>query len=86
MQKSEQTIRELLDLAEVEVRGSNPWDIQVYDQRFYDRLIRDTTLGLGESYMDGWWDCDALDQFVTRVLKKDLDRKIRQSTVTHSKC
>ncbi|HQP09606.1 MAG TPA: cyclopropane fatty acyl phospholipid synthase, partial [Anaerolineaceae bacterium] len=79
MQKSESTIRELLDLAEVEVGGSNPWDIQVHDQRFYDRIIRDTTLGLGESYMDGWWDCEALDQLITRLLKKDLDQKIRQS-------
>jgi len=79
MQKSESTIRELLDLAEVEIGGSNPWDIQVHDQRFYDRIIRDTTLGLGESYMDGWWDCEALDQLITRLLKKDLDQKIRQS-------
>jgi len=81
MQKSESTTRELLDLAEVEVGGSNPWDIQVHDQRFYDRLIRDTTLGLGESYVDGWWDCEAIDQFITRVLKKDLDQKIRQSPI-----
>lgn len=79
MQKSESTIRELLDLAEVEVGGSNPWDIQVHDQRFYDRIIRDTTLGLGESYMDGWWDCEALDQLIMRLLRKDLDQKIRQS-------
>ncbi len=63
----------------MEVGGSNAWDIQVHDQRFYDRIIRDTTLGLGESYMDGWWDCEALDQLITRLLRKDLDQKIRQS-------
>lgn len=76
MGKSEKFIRELLALAEVEVNGSNPWDIQVHNPDFYDRLVRDTTLGLGESYMEGWWDCAAVDQFITRALKVRLDIKI----------
>ena len=25
------------------------------------------TLGFGESYMDGWWDCDAIDQLIYRA-------------------
>ena len=58
-QNSETIIRHLLDLAQVQVNGSNPWDITVHDPRFYDRVLRETSLGLGESYMDGWWDSEA---------------------------
>ncbi len=34
------------------------------------------SLGLGESYMDGWWDCEQLDQFFFRVLRARLDREV----------
>jgi cyclopropane-fatty-acyl-phospholipid synthase len=34
-------------------------------------------LGLGESYMDGWWDCERLDEFFYRILVSELDRKVK---------
>ena len=34
-------------------------------------------MGLGESYMDGWWDCIALEQLFSKILRARLDRKIR---------
>lgn len=77
--KSEIVVRELLGIAGVQVDGSNPWDIQVHNPRLYDRILRDVELGLGESYMDGWWDCPALDQFIAHVLKARLDTRIRGS-------
>jgi len=76
MSKSETMIRELLDLAEIKINGSHPWDIQVHDDRLYDRVLRDSSLGLGEAYMDGWWDCELVDEFINRVLKARLDEKI----------
>ncbi|MCP8882958.1 cyclopropane fatty acyl phospholipid synthase [Devosia sp. XJ19-1] len=36
-------------------------DLTIHDERLYARLLRDGTLGLGESYMDGWWDAEPLD-------------------------
>lgn len=77
IQKSETIVRELLNLAGIQVNGKNPWDIQVHDQRLYDRVLQEVHLGLGEAYMDGWWDCEALDEFVTRALKADLDVKVK---------
>jgi cyclopropane-fatty-acyl-phospholipid synthase len=74
---SERIVRELFELAEIEVNGSRPWDIQVHDPRLYDRVLQHTTLGLGEAYMDGWWDCKALDQFITRALLADLQSKVK---------
>ena len=59
----------ILELAGIEINGVQPWDIQVHDRRFYRRAALQGTLGVGESYMDGWWDCDALDELVARVHK-----------------
>ena len=70
-------IEELLDLAGITINGTHPYDIQVHDQRLFPRVLRHTALGLGESYMDGWWDSPALDQFFERVLRAQLDEKIR---------
>lgn len=79
MENSEKTLRELLALAGVEINGSRPWDVQVHDPRFYERILTDASLGLGESYMDGWWDCPALDEMINRVLLARLDEKVRNN-------
>src|SRR5262249_21065940 len=44
----------------VTVDGPNPWDIQVHDERFYERVLHQGDLALGESYVAGWWDCKRL--------------------------
>ena len=80
MAKAESIIRELLEPTGVVINGSNPWDIQVHNPAFFDRLLRDTTLGLGESYMEGWWDCQSIDQFITRVMLARLDEKFMRET------
>ena len=79
MANSETAIRDLLELADIQVNGSHPWDMQVHNSRLYDRILSDTSLGLGEAYMEGWWDCEALDQFFTRVLKAHLDQKVHDN-------
>ena len=77
VQNSERVLRDLLELADVQVNGSRPWDIQVHDQRFYGRVLREANLGAGEAYMDGWWDCDALDQFFYHVLEADVPSRLK---------
>ena len=71
--------RELLDSAGVTVGGDRPWDIQIHDDRFYGRVLRDGTLGVGESYVDGWWDSPALDQTIDRFLRARLREAMRES-------
>lgn len=75
----ERLIPELLGAADVCINGSRPWDIQVHHDLFYKRLAAGGSMALGESYMDGWWDCEALDQFFDRILRTGLDRKVRKS-------
>lgn len=69
----------VLDSAGVRVDGDRPWDIRVHDGRFWDRVVSDGTLGLGESYMDGWWDCDALDEMMARALRAGGERAIARN-------
>ncbi|MFQ5474492.1 MAG: cyclopropane fatty acyl phospholipid synthase [Candidatus Nanoarchaeia archaeon] len=71
-----QTIQECLSLANVQINGNRPWDIQVHNPKFYARSLAGGSLALGESYMDGWWDCEQLDQFINKVLKAKLDEKV----------
>ena len=68
---------QLLERADIRLDGSRPWDIQVRDPRFFRRAIAGGAIGLGESYMDGWWDCAALDEAFARILKADLRKNVR---------
>jgi cyclopropane-fatty-acyl-phospholipid synthase len=72
-------LKELLGLADIQINGSRPWDIQIHDLRTVQRVLAHGSLGLGESYMNGWWDCERLDEFFTRVLRARLDEKIAKS-------
>ncbi|RWR03528.1 cyclopropane fatty acyl phospholipid synthase [[Pantoea] beijingensis] len=69
-------VHEMLNIADIEINGSRPWDIQVKNPEFFKRVIQDGSLGLGESYMDGWWDCERLDILFQRVLIHKLDQKL----------
>ena len=74
--KAKKIVTELLSGAGISINGKMPWDIQVHDNRLYRRVLSEADLGLGESYMDGWWDCEALDEFFTRIFKAKLDKKV----------
>ena len=67
----------LLDAAGVELDGPGPGDIHVHDERFYERIVRDRELGLGESYQDGWWDAEQVDEFIAKVQIADLASRVK---------
>ncbi len=70
-------VEQLFSETGVRINGPKPWDIQVRDERFYTRVLKDGSLGLGESYLEGWWDCPRIDEFICRLLKGNLEKKIR---------
>lgn len=76
---AETVIREIFDSAGVGVEGKKPGDITVKNDAFYGRLLRDASIGLGESYMDGWWECEELDLFIEKLLRVDVKKKIQGS-------
>ncbi len=77
--KYKSLVKELLSLAGIEINGRNPWDIQVHDERFYKRAVTEVELGLGESYMDNWWDVEKLDEMIFRIVRADLQNKVKRN-------
>lgn len=73
---TEKKVSSLLAEAGVRVNGSADWDITVHDDRLFRRLIVNGALGLGEAYVDGWWDCRRIDQLFDRLLTADVPRRI----------
>ena len=76
---AKQILEQILDRADVRVNGDRPWDIKVRNPGFYSLVISRGSLGLGESYMEDWWDCEALDQFFDKILHAGLDRHVKRS-------
>jgi len=77
-EKYQKLTEEILEIAGVKINCSNPWDIQVHNENFYRRAITEGELGIGESYMDGWWDAEKIDEFIYKILRAQLDQKIRR--------
>jgi cyclopropane-fatty-acyl-phospholipid synthase len=67
----------LLAHADVRLDGSRPWDMTIHHPETLERILLTGSLGLGESYMEGWWDCQQLDGFFERVLRHGLDHQVR---------
>ncbi len=79
----EKKFREWCEAADIRilVDGENfaaprPWDVVVHDGRLFGRILSHGTLGLGEAYMDGWWDCDRMDEMLFRAIRSGMERHI----------
>ncbi|RBL88097.1 cyclopropane fatty acyl phospholipid synthase [Chitinophaga flava] len=77
--KPKRIVSRLLSSAGITVNGNKPWDISVFNDHFYTRVLQGGSLGLGESYMEGYWDCVHLDDFFYKLLRANLDKSIRRS-------
>lgn len=76
MNRFEQRVERLLAEADVRLNGDRPWDPQVRQSRWAERVLAEGSLGLGESYMDGDWGVASLDGFLYRVLSARLDERV----------
>lgn len=67
---------EMLTRAGIAINGSQPFDIKIKNPKFFKRVLQEGSLGLGESHMDGWWDCERLDIFFSKVIRAGLERQL----------
>jgi cyclopropane-fatty-acyl-phospholipid synthase len=67
---------DLLALADVRLNGDRPWDMQVHNEDLYARVFSKGSVGLGEAYMDGWWDTQELDTLFDKILRAELEKKV----------
>ena len=79
MNKYKKVIEDLLASAGIEINGKHPWDIHIKNDDFYRRVLKKGSIGLGESYMDGWWECPKLDEFLDRLFSADPEKKIKKN-------
>lgn len=66
----------LLASAGIELEGPRPWDMRVLDERVFARCLRDGTIGLGDAYVEGWWEATALDEFFCRLIAARVDERV----------
>lgn len=72
----EQNIQQILEKADIRINGDRPWDLQVHNKQLYNRVLKEGSLGLGEAYMDRWWDAEALDEFFNHILRAGLQKEV----------
>ncbi|MDD2767833.1 MAG: cyclopropane fatty acyl phospholipid synthase [Methylococcus sp.] len=70
-------LESLLEIADVRIDGGRPWDLRVHNPAFFRRIFADASLGLGESYVDGWWDCARIDELIYRIVRARLPDRFR---------
>jgi len=70
-------LQDLLAPSGLRLEGDAPWDPRVHDERFFGRVLAQGSLGLGESYVDGWWDCEELETFFFRLLSSGVAQNFR---------
>ncbi len=73
----ESEVKRILNKAGIKINGNNPYDIKVNNKNLYNRVLSQGSLGLGEAYMDGWWDCNKLDEFFFKVLRAELNKELK---------
>lgn len=77
MASSREIATKLLAKADIRIDGDNPADIQIHNPKFFDRVFSKGSIGLGESYVDGWWDAASVDEFMSRLLGAHLDKTVK---------
>lgn len=70
------TGKAFLQQADILIDGSRPWDIKICHPDFFKCIMQQGLLGLGESYMDGWWECERIDIFIYKFLHGQLDEAL----------
>lgn len=72
-------VEELLASANIKINGTRRWDIRVLNDGFYRRVLSNGNLGMGESYMDGWWECGHIDELIAKILRSGLAQKAKRN-------
>ena len=76
MGAAERLVRSWLEQADVAIGGSRPWDLQVHDRRLFRRVLLRGSLGVGEAWMERWFDCAALDQMFERLFDAGVGGRV----------
>jgi cyclopropane-fatty-acyl-phospholipid synthase len=73
----QQRVEAMLNAADIRIGGDRPWDVCVLNDDIYARVVAQGMLGVGETYMDGWWECEQLDEMICRAFRANFHKEIR---------
>lgn len=74
----EQRLGDMLAASGITIGGPNPWDPQIEDTRVFRRVLLHGSLGVGESYMDGWWCVRDLAGMLERIMRAGQADRLSQ--------
>ncbi|HTB62483.1 MAG TPA: cyclopropane fatty acyl phospholipid synthase [Opitutales bacterium] len=72
---AEAVVTDVFARANIHMDGAQPWDLRIHNRHFYSRVLRGGSLAMGESYMEGWWDCDDFSEMFFRAISAKLDQQ-----------
>lgn len=70
-------IDRFLAKADIRLNGDRPWDIKINDSRIFRDTLLKGTLGFGDGYAEGLWDCEQLDVFFEKIISAQMSKKRR---------
>lgn len=76
LQKFKSFVKEILSQADISINGSRPHDIHIKSDEVYERIIKEGSIGFGEAYMDGLWECERLEEFFCRLIPTEPEKKV----------
>ncbi|MDP6617336.1 MAG: cyclopropane fatty acyl phospholipid synthase [Gammaproteobacteria bacterium] len=76
-QRYRRKVEAILASADIQIEGNRPWDVHVINNEIYERVVAQGMLGVGESYMDGWWECEQLDEMICKAFRANFQQQIR---------
>ncbi len=79
MQIVKQMLIKALRRADIHINGTRPWDVVMHNEELFDRIAKQGTLGAGEAYMDGWWDCEELDTMFCKAILGNMEHELAHS-------
>jgi cyclopropane-fatty-acyl-phospholipid synthase len=65
-------VRRAFAQADIVIGGRRAWDIRIHDDSFYLRMATNPAFQIGETYLDGVWDCDAIDEMFYRLVSSGV--------------
>jgi len=66
--------------AGITLDGKNPWDPKIHNSKLYSRVLTQGSLGLGEAYMQGWWDCEKVDELICKAMSSNIEEEIKSKS------
>ena len=74
--RARERFQELLAALDVRIDGTRPFDIRVHDEKLFREALARGLHGILDAYVEGWWDCERLDELAARARSVDLNLPI----------